>query len=64
MWRQCFIFQRDVVPNFIIIFKLIPCAVLSLDYISSTLGDPGGSHPSSPGGPRGPPLRMRLRDSQ
>ena len=54
MWRQCFIFQRDIVPNFIIILKLIPCAVLSLDYISSTLGDPGAVIPRPQGGPEVP----------
>ena len=54
MWRQCFIFQRDIVPNFIIILKLISCAVLSLDYISSTLGDPGAVIPRPQGGPEVP----------
>ena len=53
-YEMCFIFQRDIVPNFIIILKLIPCAVLSLDYISSTLGDSGAVIPRLHGGPEVP----------
>lgn len=53
-YKMCFIFQRDIVPNFIIILKLIPCAVLSLDYISSTLEDPGEVIPRPQGGPEVP----------
>ena len=64
IWRQCVIFQRDIVPNFIIILKLIPCVVLSLDYISSTLGDPGAVIPRPQGAQRSRPLRTRLRESQ
>ena len=53
-YEMRFIFQRDIVRNFIIILKLIPCAVLSLDYISSTLEDPGEVIPRPQGGPEVP----------
>ena len=65
-YEMYFIFQRDIVRNFIIILKLIPCAVLSLDYISSTLEDPGEviPRPQAGGAQRSRPLRTRLRGSQ